>query len=284
MSNKEYEYMLNLPLFVHLQPLHFVLVHAGLLPSDPSLPLTSRRQPLSKRPSKSFSDDDEIDPTGGETIEIESLRTVQELRVINNIPQNRDPFTPLNMRTLVKKHQWVVSRGKKGRRWSEIWNEVMELCKGFELTVSEGDAEGEAEGWIESGLVDWGTSEKEGGKADDGVETLKKKGVKLPCVPTTVLYGHAAGWGLDLKPWSKGLDTGCVSTYSNRSLCSTSDAPTGVRTPIDSTCTRNTFRPHGRYRFASECRSRCGGRRHCYGYRSGRQRYASKVQGEACQH
>src|SRR5258708_24926362 len=125
MTNKEYEYMLNLPLFVHLQPLHFVLVHAGLLPSDPSLPLTSCRQPLSKRPSKAFSDNDEIDPAGGKEVKIESLRTVQELRVINDIPQNRDPFTPLNMRTLVKKHQWVVSRGKKGRRWSEIWNEVM---------------------------------------------------------------------------------------------------------------------------------------------------------------
>ena len=199
--------MLNLPLFVHLQPLHFVLVHAGLLPSDPSLPLTSRRQPLSKRPSKSFSEIDEIDGLD-EKVDIESLRTKQELRVINDIPQNRDPFTPLNMRTLVKKHKWTVSRGKSGRRWSEIWNEVMLLCKGFEETAGEG----EIEGGVESGLVDWGTSSKEGGRVDDGAESLKKKGLKLPCVPTTVLYGHAAGWGLDLKPWSKGLDTGCVST------------------------------------------------------------------------
>ena len=204
--------MLNLPLFVHLQPLHFVLVHAGLLPSDPSLPLTSRRQPLSKRPSKSFSDNDEIDQRDGKK---ESLRTTQELRVINGIPQNRDPFTPLNMRTLVKKHQWVVSRGKTGRRWSEIWNEVMHLCKGFELTAVDEDGEdGDVEGWVESGLVDWGTSSKNGERVDNGAESLKKKGIKLPCEPTTVLYGHAAAWGLDLKPWSKGLDTGCVSIIS----------------------------------------------------------------------
>lgn len=204
--------MLNLPLFVHLQPLHFVLVHAGLLPSDPSLPLTSRRQPLSKRPSKSFSEVDELDQLDGEKLDIESLRTMQELRVINDIPQNRDPFTPLNMRTLVKKHKWTVSRGKSGRRWSEIWNEVMLLCKGFDETVGdEGGEKGEIEGWVESGLVDWGTSSKEGGRVDSEAESLKKKGLKLPCVPTTVLYGHAAGWGLDLKPWSKGLDTGCVS-------------------------------------------------------------------------
>lgn len=206
MTDKEYEYMLNLPLFVHLQPLHFVLVHAGLLPSDPSLPLTSRRQPLGKRPSES-SDSDEIDQADKKKFDIESRRTAQELRVINEIPQNRDPFTPLNMRTLVKKHKWVVSRKKRGRRWSEIWNEVMNLCMGFDL---DGET-GEIEGLDESGLVDWGTSSKEGGRVDDGVESLKKKGIKLPCVPTTVLYGHAAGWGLDLKPWSKGLDTGCVS-------------------------------------------------------------------------
>jgi hypothetical protein len=135
---------------------------------------------------------------------------VQELRVINDIPQNRNPFTPLDMRTLskVKKHQWVVSRGKKGRRWSEMWNEVMELCKGFNLD----------DATVESGLVDWGTSKKESGRVDDGVESLKEKGVKLPCVPTAVLYGHAAGWGLDLKPWSKGLDTGCVRGHPNCSF------------------------------------------------------------------
>jgi hypothetical protein len=206
MTNKEYEYMLNLPLFVHLQPLHFVLVHAGLLPSNPSLPLTSHRQPLSQRPSKSLSDDNEIDgPVDGTQLDIESLRTAQELRVINNIPQNRDPFTPLNMRTLVKAHEWVVSRGKKGRRWSKIWNEVMNMCRGFDLDGAIAD-EGEGEE-----VVDWGTSDKRK-KDNDGVESLKKKSIRLPCVPTTVLYGHAAGWGLDLKPWSKGLDTGCVST------------------------------------------------------------------------
>lgn len=34
---------------------------------------------------------------------------------------------------------------------------------------------------------------------------------KLPCYPSTVVYGHAAARGLDIKRWSKGLDSGCVS-------------------------------------------------------------------------
>lgn len=36
------------------------------------------------------------------------------------------------------------------------------------------------------------------------------KGV-LPCMPMTVVYGHAATRGRDIKRWTMGLDSGCVS-------------------------------------------------------------------------
>ncbi|KAF9468050.1 Metallo-dependent phosphatase-like protein [Collybia nuda] len=36
----------------------------------------------------------------------------------------------------------------------------------------------------------------------------------LPCYPSTIIYGHAASRGLDVKRWSIGLDSGCV--YSRR--------------------------------------------------------------------
>jgi hypothetical protein len=32
----------------------------------------------------------------------------------------------------------------------------------------------------------------------------------LPCYPSTVIYGHSASRGLDVKRWSIGLDSGCV--------------------------------------------------------------------------
>lgn len=48
----------------------------------------------------------------------------------------------------------------------------------------------------------------------DGFEhevALKKhKDEALPCYPVTVIYGHAASRGLDVKRWSIGLDSGCV--------------------------------------------------------------------------
>ena len=44
----------------------------------------------------------------------------------------------------------------------------------------------------------------------------------LPCMPTSVVYGHTASRGLDLNRWTFGLDTGCVSCIrvprTNRSL------------------------------------------------------------------
>jgi hypothetical protein len=36
------------------------------------------------------------------------------------------------------------------------------------------------------------------------------KPAALQCHPSTVVYGHAAAKGLDIKRWSSGLDSGCV--------------------------------------------------------------------------
>lgn len=38
----------------------------------------------------------------------------------------------------------------------------------------------------------------------------KKPKYSLSCHPSTVVYGHAASRGLDIKRWSMGLDTGCL--------------------------------------------------------------------------
>lgn len=40
---------------------------------------------------------------------------------------------------------------------------------------------------------------------------LQTSKAALPCYPSTVVYGHAASRGLDIKRWSIGLDSGCVS-------------------------------------------------------------------------
>ena len=66
---------------------------------------------------------------------------------------------------------------KKGKAWMEPWNGMMSRCVGFERSA------------------------------------LRQKG-SLPCLPSTVVYGHTASRGLDVHRWTMGLDTGCVCCAS----------------------------------------------------------------------
>ena len=54
--------------------------------------------------------------------------------------------------------------------------------------------------------------------AMDASTGVMKKHRELPCLPMSVIYGHAAARGLDIKRWTFGLDTGCVSTIMRLSL------------------------------------------------------------------
>ncbi|KAG7451184.1 Metallo-dependent phosphatase [Guyanagaster necrorhizus] len=65
-----------------------------------------------------------------------------------------------------------VTRGKDGTPWSELYNKDVAMCEGFEQNI----------------------------------HTTKA----LPCQPATVIYGHAASRGLDVKRWTIGIDSGCV--------------------------------------------------------------------------
>jgi hypothetical protein len=99
MSKSDYEYLLSLPLVLHLPSEHTFLVHAGLLPYDPTLPITSKRQPLSHLPKI---------PSRLLKGSIPALRNAQELAILGDIEQNTDPWVVLNMRNLRKNNK--VSR------------------------------------------------------------------------------------------------------------------------------------------------------------------------------
>lgn len=83
----------------------------------------------------------------------------------------------------------------------------MGRCRGPGLW--EDQAELEAETWEE---VDEDAAQKdEVEQRDDDDESEDEVDEEaLRCSPVTVIYGHAAGRGLDIKPFSKGIDTGCV--------------------------------------------------------------------------
>jgi predicted phosphodiesterase len=190
MTHKQYKYLLSLPLVLHVPSAHTYIVHAGLLPYDPRRDQNHRRQPLSHLPAPfghlaGLKGVTHTTPKTTKT-DVERIRFLQELGLLHDIPQNLDPWVKLNMRG-VRKNNKVTSKSKKGTPWSEIWNAAMAKCGGFDMDVWEDE------------------------------QDLKKKGKggkSFPCRPSTVVYGHAAARGLDIKRWSIGTDTGCVSLFN----------------------------------------------------------------------
>lgn len=168
MSQEHYDYLRSLPLVLYTPAAHTYFVHAGLLAADPTRKLGDPKQPLSHWPTTANPEDHHI------------LRGLQELALLNEIPQNKDPWVLMNMRSLSKKGK--VKKGEKGTPWSDLWNDVMSSCSGLPV----------AEPSILS-------------KHSSTARTT------LHCFPSMVIYGHAALRDLDVKRWSIGIDTGCVS-------------------------------------------------------------------------
>lgn len=126
-----------------------------------------------------------------------------------------------SVRTKGKKKGQPTKSSNKGKPWSDLWKKEMARCTG-------------PGAWAESGDVDeeWEEDGSEADEQNDQDATLQKRDdddveeSKLKCSPVTVIYGHAgastntahrrlklmasAGRGLDIKPFSKGIDTGCV--------------------------------------------------------------------------
>ncbi|CAE7095548.1 unnamed protein product [Rhizoctonia solani] len=184
LKSEEYQYLLSMPVALHIPSLHTIVVHAGILPMDPRRKVISPHQPLSHPPKS----DNRTE---------EALRKLQELALLTDIPQNTDPWTRMNMRTILD--DGTISRDKGGTLWSDLWHKVIKLCDGFDVQPTSNSTA--AEFGAEDGWAEWVKNEFKGVKS-------------LPCKDVTVIYGHSASRGLDIKKWSKGLDTGC--TYNLR--------------------------------------------------------------------
>ena len=102
MSAEQAAYLRSLPLVLHIPRLHSFVVHAGLLPLDPRRSPTSGRQPLSHLPrGKKGGEREEGEK---DTDYINRLRTLQEESMLQEIPQNEDPWVLQNMRSILKDH------------------------------------------------------------------------------------------------------------------------------------------------------------------------------------
>lgn len=176
MSREHYEYLRSLPLVLHAPAGHVFFAHAGLLAADPSLNPMHPKQPLSHWPI-----------INQHRHNISALREAQEVALLSEVPQNRDPWIVQNMRSVLRNGK-VSRSNKKGTPFSNLWNGIMSQCSGLHTFEAELASVPRLTG---------------------NQENL----VPLPCYPSTVVYGHAASRGLDVKRWSIGLDSGCVCCH-----------------------------------------------------------------------
>lgn len=109
MTDEQYKYLISLPLVLHIPLLHTFVVHAGLLAADPTRNITSLRQPLSHAPDLHnslerrypFPHQVRVAAVHDKATR-ERLRVEQELAILSDVPQNRDPWTVLNIRGIVE--------------------------------------------------------------------------------------------------------------------------------------------------------------------------------------
>lgn len=175
MSQEHYDYLRSLPIVIHAPAGHTYFVHAGMLAADPKRELKHPKQPLSHWPATRTSKPKEA-----------LLRSLQEVALLNDVPQNKDPWVLMNMRSVAD--DGSVAKGRKGTPWPELWNDVMDRCEGIV-----------ADKLSTTGLQ-FAISTEEG----------DVKPSPLPCFPSMIVYGHIAARGLDVRRWSVGLDSGCV--------------------------------------------------------------------------
>ena len=94
--------------------------------------------------------------------------------------------------------------------WSNVWNTIVSLCRGFKTDDGSGLED-------VSTISDFEQTPLHSSSFDDEIDASDAESsmgrIRLPCHPATVIYGHAATRDLDLKRWSKGLDSGCVSNW-----------------------------------------------------------------------
>ncbi|KAI0690174.1 Metallo-dependent phosphatase-like protein [Cytidiella melzeri] len=222
MEDEQAEWLMKeVPLVNWVRSLHAFVAHAGVLPGDPTLDMDDRRQPLARVPrevgegrvrgedGKKFpvrsqgqrplrlSKPTSLNASAG--MDIPSLRRLQEQAILTRVPQNTDPWVVLNMRSVMDDGD-VTRKMDEGTPWSDLWADAMRRCKGFGIL-------GENELYSASG-EDLEEEETDGDDGKSESHTFKKH--KLRCYPSTVVYGHAATRGLDVKRWSFGLDTGCL--------------------------------------------------------------------------
>ncbi|KAG9689411.1 Metallo-dependent phosphatase, partial [Aureobasidium melanogenum] len=178
------KWLRSLPLIIHIP---------ALAPPKHSAPASSVPDTLGKKKQK-------------KTFQVLDDINVVHAGLVPSVPLLRqDPFSVMNMRSMSPTNHVPSENRKRGIPWERVWgwyndriarthSTFMSWLFGFTTESSE------ASEWWRS----WNDmhSRDDGGEAQPLIRHAK---------PSVVVYGHDSPRGLNLKRWSKGLDSGCVN-------------------------------------------------------------------------
>lgn len=179
------KWLRSLPLIIHIP---------ALTPPKHSAPATSDLDILSKKKKR-------------KTFKILDDINVVHAGLIPSVPLLRqDPFSVMNMRSMSPTNHTPSENRKKGIPWERVWgwyNDRMARTHSTFMSwlFSSTTESTEASEWWRS-WNDMFSSNDDSGESQKLVKHSK---------PSVVVYGHDSPRGLNLKRWSKGLDSGCVN-------------------------------------------------------------------------
>lgn len=149
---------------MHLPSLHTIVVHAGLLSRDITVDSEASSQPLIHHVDDALSEATaDADARDGLSAK---HRFELERELLSEVPQNQDPYTLINMRSILPDSNKITKSSKVGIPWSEYWAQDMSRCT---ASVDVANVQGRK-------------------------KHKHKKLPKLPnlgCSPVSVIYGHA---------------------------------------------------------------------------------------------
>lgn len=156
MSADAARWLHGLSLTLHIRSIHTYIVHAGLLPWV--IPKNKNKHATATAASAlhalqlaadmladldfpneyGISDDtnwlqstspSSFEPATSASLDASKSGSLDpEMAILLSVPQNREPYTLLEMRSLLKSNV-VTKSAKKGRPWAPIWNTVMAGCQ-----------------------------------------------------------------------------------------------------------------------------------------------------------
>ncbi|GAB7348729.1 hypothetical protein MBLNU459_g7466t1 [Dothideomycetes sp. NU459] len=203
LKNRHLAYLRSLPLIIHIPAL--------TPPPTPAPPTTTEEDDLDTEEDLVTQRKPSRKPAQSKTIATDI--NVVHGGLVPSVPLRRqDPFSVMHMRSMSPSTHVPSERRDRGLPWERIWGWYNERAarrrpvkafSWFDDDYEDGAAPADDEARVRPVAAGWLGRHLFGAARGAGVLRREE--------PSVVVYGHDSPRGLNLRRWSKGLDSGCVN-------------------------------------------------------------------------